>query len=481
MMNSYKQNYSQKLSQKLSQNLLLKPKMLQSLEMLAMPIMQLETYLKHELVNNPMLELQEDKPEEAEQQEEETEGENQEDKQLEKTLAEAEELSEILDFWNENNETHSSSKGRSDDDSNFEQRAPKQNRKGEFIDQLEGLQLSDNEYDFAYDLIESINERGFLPDDFDMPKMAHFFHLPLTRAEEIHQEILHLYPRGITARDLIECLTVQIDDSEDKEYLQQIIKEDFTDLIHKRYKKIASKYGVSLDTVLAWKEKISKLDPKPGLRLEDCETDYIVPDVIIKKIDGEFEIISNDYYLPKIRMSKHYKNILNQVKDDRTALDYVRGKVNSAKFMIKSIYLRQRTLERVVRSIINHQKDFFYNNSSYLAPLTYSVIAQELQVNESTISRVVKDKYADTPFGIMCLKDFFTSKAGKDSGYNSVSRQNVEIQLKRMIEKEDKSNPLSDQEIVDIFKKSGINVSRRVVSKYREAMGILNSHLRKEK
>jgi RNA polymerase sigma-54 factor len=102
-------------------------------------------------------------------------------------------------------------------------------------------------------------------------------------------------------------------------------------------------------------------------------------------------------------------------------------------------------------------------------------------VNESTISRVVKDKYADTPFGIMCLKDFFTSKAGKDSGYNSVSRQNVEIQLKRMIEKEDKSNPLSDQEIVDIFKKSGINVSRRVVSKYREAMGILNSHLRKEK
>lgn len=478
-MNRLKQNYSQKLSQ----NLLLKPKMLQSLEMLAMPILQLETYLKHELVNNPMLELQEDKSEDDEKQQEEDLEEKEEDEELEKTIEETEELSEILDFWNEYNENRGSySKGRSEDDINFEQllRA-KQNKKREFVDQLDGLHLSDNEYDFAYDLIESINERGFLPDDFDMQKMAHFFHLPSDRAEEIHQEILHFYPRGITARSLLECLIVQIDDQSDKEQLQQLIQEDFADLIHKRYKKIASKYGVSVATVIDWKEEVSKLDPKPGLRLEANETDYIMPDVIIKKIDGDFEIISNDYALPKIRMSRRYKNILGQVKNDRSALDYVRGKVNSAKFMIKSIYLRHRTLERVVRSIINHQKEFFYNNSSYLAPLTYSVIAQELQVNESTLSRVVKDKYADTPFGIMCLKDFFTSRAGKDSNYNSVSRQNVEIQVKRMIEKEDKTKPLSDQDIAEIFKKSGINVSRRVVSKYRKAMGILNSHLRKEK
>ncbi|MDY6915986.1 MAG: RNA polymerase sigma-54 factor, partial [Candidatus Cloacimonadota bacterium] len=355
-MNRLKQNFSQKLSQ----NLLLKPKMLQSLEMLAMPILQLETYLKQELVNNPLLEMQEEKNEEEEQEEQDTEEEREdeksEDEELEKTLEETQELSEVLDFWNEYNEIRTSyKKGYSDDDINFEQLLrTKRNKKNEFIDQLDGLHLSDNEYDFAYDLIESINKRGFLPEDFDMQKMAHYFNLPSTRAEEIHQEILHFYPRGITARNLQECLLVQLDDYENKKQLRKLIAEDFEDLIHRRYKIIAAKYNVNINTVMEWKEEISKLDPKPGLRLEANETDYIIPDIIIKEIDGDFEIFSNDYSLPKIRMSGRYKDILNQVKNDRSALEYVREKVNSAKFMIKSIYLRHRTLERVVRCIIKH-------------------------------------------------------------------------------------------------------------------------------
>ena len=127
-----------------------------------------------------------------------------------------------------------------------------------------------------------------------------------------------------------------------------------------------------------------------------------------------------------------------------------------------------------------NQIGFFYQNTGVLEPLTYSVIAEELQVNESTISRVVRIKYADTPFGIFCLKDFFTSKAGKDMNYNSVSRQNVESQIIKMIDNEDKSKPLSDQDIVDILRKDGINVSRRVIAKYRKAKGILNSHLRRK-
>jgi len=262
--------------------------------------------------------------------------------------------------------------------------------------------------------------------------------------------------------------------------LVRIIQDDFDDLIHKRYKKIASKYGVTLNSVHTWKNQIGQLDPKPGLRLQSNETNYILPDVIIKKIGNEYEVLTNDFSFPKIRLSRRYRDILKQIKTDKSAVDYVRNKINSAKFIIKSIYLRSRTLDRVVKSIIRNQRDFFYNNSGVLEPLTYSVIAEELQVNESTISRVVRTKYADTPFGIMCLKDFFTSTAGKDTNYNSISRQNVETIIKRLIEYEDKRSPLSDQDITDKLRKDGINVSRRVVAKYRKAKRILNSHLRRE-
>jgi len=206
----------------------------------------------------------------------------------------------------------------------------------------------------------------------------------------------------------------------------------------------------------------------------------MVPDVIIKKTGGEFELIINDSATPNIRLSRRYRNIIKSVRHDREALSYVRSKINSAKFLIKSMYLRNRTLERVTRSIIEHQRQFFYDESGVLEPLTYSTIAAELQVNESTISRAVKTKYADTPFGVMCLKDFFTSTAGKDKNYDAVSRQMVERHLREMIEQEDKHNPLSDQDIMAILKERGISVSRRVIAKYRRGLGVLNSRLRRK-
>ena len=142
--------------------------------------------------------------------------------------------------------------------------------------------------------------------------------------------------------------------------------------------------------------------------------------------------------------------------------------------------MRNRTVERVTSAIIEHQSQFFYNETGYLEPLTYSVIASDLQVNESTISRVVRTKYADTPFGIMCLKDFFTSSAGKDKNYEAVSRQLVERNIREMIDNEDNNSPISDQDITRILKERGISVSRRVIAKYREGLGILNSRLRKK-
>ncbi|MCD4796387.1 MAG: RNA polymerase factor sigma-54 [Candidatus Cloacimonetes bacterium] len=474
----------QTLYQKQTQNLLLKPKMLQSLEMLAMPLMQLETHLKQEMVTNPMLELQEFKEDEESENEQITENisetlKEESDPELKKTLEETKELSEILDSfydsYNENTSGIQVSEGV-----NFDQiLRTKEDKKVEFIDQLDEIKLNKMEYEFAYELIDSIDDHGFLPKDYNVEKLAKEYGITAKKVKEIHQEILHFEPRGITARNIQECLLAQLDDSIQNEILTQLIKENFDDIIHKRYKKIAAKFGITMIMVLSLKQKISRLDPKPGLRLQNNQTNYVIPDVIIKKIDGKYEIIINDFSFPKIRMSRRYKEILKQVRKDKVAVEYVRDKINSAKFLIKSIYLRGRTLERVTQAIINNQMGFFYEDTGFLDPLTYSTIAEELQVNESTISRVVKSKYADTPFGIMCLKDFFTSKAGKDIHYNSVSRHNIEIQIKKMIDAEDIRNPLSDQDIANKLKEDGINVSRRVIAKYRKSKGILNSHLRR--
>jgi len=477
----------QTLVQKQTQNLLLKPKMLQSLEMLAMPMMQLETHLKQEMISNPMLELVDLDNELSNKEEkvidkldEEIEKET-EDEEMKKTLEETKELSEILDSYSEYFQGSSGSSNSSSDEYDFSQMTREQeDKREEYVYQIEKLGLNNAEFDFAYELFDSIDAHGFLQQDFSIEKLAIEFGIDPQRAENIHTMLLHLEPNGITARSIQECLLAQLDPEKHNEHIFKLVEEHFTDLIHKRYKNIASSFSTTIPTILNWKKQIAKLDPKPGLRLLVNHSNYIVPDVIIKRIGNEYEVIVNDYSFPKIRLSRRYNKILQHVKRDKEALDYVRSKINSAKFLIKSVYLRGRTLERVTKSILHHQPDFFYGENRVLNPLTYSEIAQELQVNESTISRVVRVKYADTPFGIMCLKDFFTSKAGKDDNYNSVSRHNVEQKVTKMIDNEDKTNPLSDQEIADKLVEMNIHVSRRVVAKYRKAKGILNSRLRRK-
>ncbi|MCF7911996.1 MAG: RNA polymerase factor sigma-54 [Candidatus Cloacimonetes bacterium] len=483
------------LHQKQTQTLLIKPKMLQSLEILAAPIIELETFLIQELQKNPMLELVEDNPEDEREEANETEvedkpedsEENEELSEMQELIEETRELSKVLDSWQEYN-SEQQNKLRNDADIGFEKRyesnlhmISQSNDTDRYLEQLEDYDFEEQELEYVEELIESANAHGYLPEELDIYELAEEYDINYERADEIHKIILQLHPKGITARNIAECLQSQLDpEDENYEIIFQILGEDFDDLIHKRYRKISVKYGVMERTVLTLKESISHLDPKPGLRILPSNPDYVTPDVIIKKIGDRFEIISNDYSFPHVHLSRNHLNVLNMVKEDRKALEYVREKINAAKFIMRSIYLRGRTLEGVVRAIIKHQPDFFYEENGTLRPLTYSVIANELGVNESTISRVVRSKYAETPFGMMCLKDFFTSKAGKDENYNSVSRHSVEARIAEYIDNEDPQNPISDLDLAEKLHDEGMTVSRRVVAKYRKRMGILNSHLRRK-
>ncbi len=480
------------LTIKQKQELALKPKMLQSLQMLTLPLMELELHLKQEIMKNPLLEMRDiddsnsddDIIRDEEVVEEKEMGE--ENEEVSKTLEEAQELTEILDSWNEfhqmtsNNKDYSYSK---DDDEGplYEKylKAP-EDRMSEYLMQLYSYPMTDDEYDFATYLIDSVDLYGFIRDRDFIQEVADIYELTLERAEEIHQIIMSLNPRGLTACDISECLISQLEeDQKNNKILVTILKEDFEDLIHRRYQKLAAKYQVSLEYIIFLRDQISKLDPKPGLRLVQSNDKYITPDVIVREVGDEFQVIVNDSYSPNLVINSRYRKLINSSSVDKETVHYVRDKINSAKFLIKSMYMRVRTLERVMTSIIKHQYDFFYNQSGVLLPLNYSSIAEDIGVSESTISRVVKDKYADTPFGIYPLKKFFTSTAGLDNNFESISRQKVKTFIQKYVDAEDKSKPYTDQDIVKMLKGDGLNVSRRIVAKYRDELNILNSRLRR--
>lgn len=479
----------QHLSLRQKQELALKPKMLQSLKMLALPILELENYIKQELENNPLLELREDKDEESTEENDFSDAAQESKAPLEetgdlekhgKTLSEARELTEILDQWNEYHQSYEGWHADPDADHGESLIRFEENGKDRFLRQLYPLSLPENEMDFASELIDSCNPYGFLPEGFDLLRLARQYQIKSRRAEELHQILLHLAPKGITARNISECLLAQLTDKQkENRILLGLCTDQFENLIHRRYQKIASHFDVSEDTILSAKEQIAKLDPKPGLRILTPNSAYVFPDITLKLIEGNYEVIINDHITPNIIISPRYRRMINRGYFDKETLQFVRDRINSAKFLIKSIYMRTKTLERVALSIIKHQPDFFYTGTGVMHPLTYAAIAQDLSVSESTISRVVKHKYAETPYGIFALKDFFSSTAGRDDNYENISRQRVKSNLIHLIEQEDKKHPFSDQNLVEQLKDAGLNISRRIVAKYRFELGILNSRLRK--
>lgn len=481
---------NQQFSLRQKQELALKPKMLQSLKMLTLPIMELEQYIKQELEANPLLELREEK-EDEDIQEEEYESKNAEEKNsLDDTessgedvqnLSEARELTEILDQWNDYHKSYSSRKADADFDRGEQLIRYEENGKEKFLRQLYPLSLPENEVDFISELVDSCNNYGFLPKEHDIVKVARHYGIGKHRANELHQICLHLNPSGITSRDISECLLSQLSGEQlENRILVGLCTDQFENLIHRRYQKIASHYGVAEEYIHAMKEIVAGLDPKPGLRILTPSAAYVFPDITIKQIEGKFEVIINDNVTPNIIISPRYRAIINRGSFDKQTLQFVRDRINSAKFLIKSIYMRTRTLERVAQSIIKHQPEFFYSGNGTMLPLTYSSIARDLSVSESTISRVVKNKFAETPYGIYALKDFFSSTAGLDDNYESISRQRVKTYIIQLVDSEDKKHPLSDQEIVEYLKSEGLNISRRIVAKYRFELGILNSRLRRQ-
>ena len=295
-------------------------------------------------------------------------------------------------------------------------------------------------------------------------------------------DIIHQFdPVGVGARTTKECLLIQIRfQGFGGSIAEKIIDQHMEQLEKKKYRQISKNLGVSLKEVLKSVSVIASLEPKPGRFYNSDYTIYISPDVYVYKIGDEFVIVLNEDGLPKLKVSNFYKETLSR-KDDLASetKEYIRDKLRSASWLIKSINQRQKTIYKVAESIVEFQKDFFKFGPAHLKPMVLRNISENINMHESTISRVMNNKYMFTPFGIFVLKYFLNSSVQSVDGMDEIGSLSVKEKIKEIIKNEDKSKPFSDKEIAHILNRDNIDIARRTIAKYREMLNILPSNQRK--
>ncbi|MCK4691046.1 MAG: RNA polymerase factor sigma-54, partial [Desulfuromonadales bacterium] len=285
---------------------------------------------------------------------------------------------------------------------------------------------------------------------------------------------------GVASCNLQECLLLQLDRLELSDSLAATILRDFiSELEGRKYPVIARALKVSLDAVLAAAKLISELDPRPGRAYSEEDVHYIVPDIYVNKVGDEYVVTQNDDGLPHLRINSFYRNALaNAEKVDKKANEYIQDKMRSAIWLIKSIHQRQRTIYKVTKSIVKFQQAFFDHGIEYLKPLVLRDVADDIEMHESTVSRVTTNKYVQTPQGLFELKYFFNSGINTTDG-DAVASASVKSRIKEIIAGEDPKKPYSDQKMVALLKEQEINIARRTVTKYREMLGLGSSTERK--
>jgi RNA polymerase sigma-54 factor len=288
------------------------------------------------------------------------------------------------------------------------------------------------------------------------------------------------YPPGVGARDLRECLLIQLQRGGRESSLEyRIVAEHMEDLGRRRFPEIARRMGISVDEVQTAANKIARLNPRPGQVFAAAPQNYVLPDVTVEKVDGDYQVILNNEQIPHLRISNIYKDIIAQGNNGAEVKDYIRDKIRSGKFLIRSIHQRQQTISNIAHQIVTRQRDFFEHGPSHLKPMTMAEIANAVGVHETTVSRAVSGKYMATPQGIFEMKYFFTSGYQTATG-ESMSNTSVKEAILDLVKHEDGNAPLSDQEIVEILTERGIPIARRTVAKYRTELNILPSHMRRK-
>ncbi|MCR3956479.1 MAG: RNA polymerase factor sigma-54 [Gudongella sp.] len=451
-------NYDLTLEQ--SQKLIMTPELRQAIQLLQYTSLELNSYLKREMEENPLLEL---------------EGTS-EDNQSMETLKDEKDID-----WKEFLESYDDISYRSEVDrnrkeysfENFVSYTP--SLKDYLIEQLNMISLDAAEYRIADYIIQNINSNGYL--DSTVVEISSQLHASEEEVEAVLTVIQSFEPYGVGARSLKECLLIQVRDEKDF-LIKRVINDHLEDIASNKIASIAKELDISIQKAQEYVDFIKCLEPKPGrtFRGDGDDTRYITPDASIEEIDGEYVIFINDVTGPRLNINQYYKSLLKDGGDVETT-EFLQEKLNSAMWLIKSIEQRRQTLYKVVESILKYQKEFLIHGEKRLVPLTLKDVAEDIEMHESTISRATSGKYVQTPRGVFELKYFFTTGLSGKSG--EVSATSVKSIIKGIVDGEDQKKPLSDQVISNILKERGMEVSRRTVAKYRDELKIPSSSRRR--
>ena len=474
-------------STQLKQEIKINPRLYQAMDLLYMPLLDLQQHLKQELMNNPFLEMVE-----PEEEDDEEEGQTEE--------ATNEKATDEID-WEEILLNGFDAGGRHEEHEEKEYYEPvtvETRDLGDHLrDQIQLLELSPRQRLLADEFVGNIDEDGYLA--CPMEEIYESINdLVRKTAEEMEQDPLEapvysreeleemlaivqsLDPPGVGARDLRECLLLQLKDAGlEQSVPYRLVRDCFDELINHRWSEISKRFGISPSDVQKAADEIQKLDPKPGIKYSDTGDNYIIPDLIVEKIDGKYHVFLNDANLPRLKLSKAYQEIARDKKKfEGENKEFISNKLNSANWMIQAIEQRRQTMLKVMNYIVERQRDFFEKGVQYLKPLTLREVAEVISMHESTVSRVTNEKFVQTPRGVLPLKFFFSSGLSTTGG-EDVSARGIKDQIQKLVENEDPKHPLTDQAIVNILKESGVQIARRTVAKYRDQLGVLSARMRK--
>jgi RNA polymerase sigma-54 factor len=348
--------------------------------------------------------------------------------------------------------------------------------KGYLLRQAQLLPITDDDIRSVDLLIDCIDENGYLVQSLE--ELAEAFEIPLHELEKALQTLQSLDPPGVGARSIQECLLIQLRLKGEFPIAERIVEDCLKELKLKRFPDIMKKCKISKAKMDEAISLIAHLEPYPGRQFYTEDIRYITPDVIVEEREGEYEVVSNSTSIPRLRVNRYFEELMRRQEVDKRVKDFVTERVQRAKTFIHSIDQRESTLVRVSRAIVSRQNDFFQRGPMYLKPMTLKDIAEDVELHESTVSRITSSKYMQTPFGVSSLKYFFSNEIPTE-GQRTYSSTSIKEIIKRLIEDEGSNNNLSDQKIVDVLQSRGIKIARRTVAKYRKELNILPSNLRR--
>lgn len=463
-----------------TQKLIMTPELKQAIEILQYNALELNEFINEELLNNPILErLSTETEEDAVSDKQEAIQENTEfEYDLDKGDKQENDWEDMVNYFDDNRSS-GTTVYNPDSEINYDNFvADEETLKDYLLMQLKFSKLEPNIVKICEYIIENIDDNGYL--QMKNEEAMILFNKSFDEIEQMIRLIQTFDPPGVCARDIKECLLIQLYQQGYEESLEEeLVKNYLPELGERKFAIIAKKLNESAERIQYSYDYIKTLEPKPGRSFSSTrDVRYVIPDVFVEKIRDEYVVVVNESASPRLQINGFYKNMLHQFTKDSLTSEYLSKNLQSALRIIKSIEQRRNTIYRVCKAIVEYQYDFFEKGLMYLRPLNLKDIADEIEVHESTVSRAVNGKYIQCPNGLFEIKYFFQSGVKGASG-EGVSSESVKSVMKDMIDKEDTKKPLSDQYIADELVKTGINISRRTVAKYRDELNIPPSSKRK--